>query len=129
MIRLALAIAAGAMFTAVVAFCADAVAADVLAVFPFMDLTLAFPYGICGGVLAARIAPGREIWAGFGVALLTMMLGALSYQMNAGAHAGWFWVALTASLAGGAVFGSHLRAMQVAKREALNKRKARKLVK
>jgi len=129
MIRLAWAIAAGTVFTAIVAFCADAVAGDLLRVFPFMDLTLAFPYGICGGLLAARLAPGRELWAGMGVGLLTVLLGVISYGMNSGAQGGWFWTALTASLAGGAIFGSHLRAIQMAKRQALNKRKARKLVK
>jgi len=128
-LRLALAITAGAIFTAVIAFCADAVAADILAVFPFLDLTLAFPYGVCGGLLAARLAPGQEIWAGSGVALLTVFIGVISYLMNSGAQAAWFWVAMTCSLSGGAMFGSYLRARRMVRRQAQVKRKARKLVK
>jgi ABC-type multidrug transport system permease subunit len=118
MFRLALAITAGAIFTAIIAFCADAVAADLLRVFPFLDLMLAFPYGICGGLIAARLVPGKEIRAGLGVGLLTVFVGVLSYRMNSGGRAGWLWVSLTASLAGGAVFGSHLWSMRVAKRLA-----------
>lgn len=122
MFRLALAITAGAVFTAIIAFCADAIAGDLLRVFPFLDLTLAFPYGICGGLIAARLAPDREVMAGFGVALLTMFVGFLSFRMNGAGQAVWFWVALTASLSGGAVFGSHLRAMRVARAKAMEKR-------
>ena len=119
---------AGAVFTAVVAFCADALAGDLLAVFPFLDLALAFPYGICGGLLAARIAAGRELWAGAGVAGLNVLVGFISYVMNGHLQGGWFWIAMTTSLAGGAIFGAHLRAVRVAKQQALLKRKARKLV-
>ena len=125
MFRLALAITTGAIFTVVVAFCADAIAADVLRVFPYLDLTLAFPYGICGGLIAARLAPEKELWAGAGVALLTAFLGFLSYQMNGSPQAAWFWIALTSSLAGGAVFGSYLRAIRVAKVRAAEKRSAK----
>jgi hypothetical protein len=124
--RLALAITAGAVFTAIIAFCADAIAADLLRVFPFLDMALAFPYGICGGLIAARLAPEKETTAGLGVALLTIFVGFLSYRMNSGAQALWFWIALTASLAGGAVFGSHLRAVRVARVKALEKRSAKK---
>ena len=125
MLRLALAITAGALFTAVIAFCADAIAADLLSVFPYLDLTLAFPYGICGGLIAARLAPEIELWAGVGVAMLTVFVGVLSYKMNGSPHAIWFWIALTSSLAGGAVFGSYLRAMRVAKARAVEKRSAK----
>jgi hypothetical protein len=120
--RLGLAILIGAVFTAIVAFCADAVAGDILHVFPYLDLALAFPYGICGGLIAARIARDQEISAGFGVALLTVFVGLISYRMNGAPQAVWFWLAITASLAGGAVFGSHLRAMSVARAKALEKR-------
>jgi hypothetical protein len=123
--RLALAITAGAVFTAIIAFCADAIATDVLRVFPFLDLALAFPYGICGGWIAARLAPGKETLAGFGVTLLTIFVGVLSYRMNGSPQAILFWIALTASLAGGAMFGSYLRAVRVARAKALEKRSAK----
>ncbi|HLH40179.1 MAG TPA: hypothetical protein VKX39_13600 [Bryobacteraceae bacterium] len=125
MLRLALAITAGAIFTSVVAFCADAIAADVLRVFPYLDLTLAFPYGICGGLLAARLAPDKEMWAGAGVAMLTVFVGFLSYRMNGSPGAGWFWIAMTSSLAGGAMFGSHLGATRAARARAWQKRPAK----
>ena len=120
--RLGVAILTGAVLTAVVAFCADAVAGDILRVFPYLDLTLAFPYGICGGLIAARMAREQEILAGLGVALLTVFVGVISYRMNGAPPAAWFWLAMTASLAGGAVFGSHLRAVRVARAKAMEKR-------
>ncbi len=120
--RLGLAILIGAAFTAIVAFCADAIAGDILRLFPYLDLTLAFPYGICGGLIAARFARDKEIPAGLGVALLTVLVGLISYRMNGTPQTIWFWVAMTASLAGGAVFGSHLRAVRVARAKAMEKR-------
>ncbi|GEM_PF-2054869 len=125
MFRLAVAIIAGAIFTSVIAFCADAVAADLLRVFPYLDLALAFPYGICGGLLAARLAPEKGIGAGSGVAALTVLVGLVSYRMNGSPEAAWFWIAMSSSLAGGAMFGGHLGAMRAARARALQKRPAK----
>ena len=123
MFRLALAITAGAVFTAIIAFCADAIAPELLRVFPFLDLALAFPYGICGGWIAARLAPGKETFAGLGVTLLTIFAGVL--RMYGSPQAILFWIALTASLAGGAMFGSYLRAVRVARAKTFEKRSAK----
>lgn len=122
MLRLVGGVLAGYVLMAVLTFVVGSVLGESLAV----SLALSFPYGICGGMLAAHIAAEREIAAGISLAVLSILMGALTWYLAPNPNLDW--VALAASLAGGAVYGSYLQKKRRIKNEPRKKRKS-KLVK
>src|SRR5262245_49052228 len=130
--RLALAVFAGYVSSAILIFGTDAIAgeAGVLGeMFSFINLALAFPFAIVGGRVAARIARDQEMSAAIGVSLFTVVVGAFFLWADPGNQPFWYWAALMASLAGGAIYGGYLRLRYLDRTEPRRKKKAHKLVK
>lgn len=93
--------------------------------FIFANLVLAFPYGFVGGWLAAKLAPEREINAGLLLALFSIAMGVVSYELTPSRQPVWYWTALTASLMAGAVYGSFQKYRSVQQRTRRKKKKAK----
>lgn len=112
MLRIAAAAIAGYALSAILAFGTDAIVAaggGTRAFFSFINLLTAFPYGIAGGRVAARIARDREMAAAIGAGVLSFAMSAFFLFADPGNQPLWYWAALMASLAGGEIYGGYLR--------------------
>jgi hypothetical protein len=104
---------AGYVVTAVLVFFTDIVIGGVLHggrdTFTVVNLAIALPYALIGGYLAGRIAPGKELAAGIGLAAIVISMSVVTLLVDPGKQPLWYGMALLALMVAGAMAGALLR--------------------
>ena len=86
--------------------------------FTVVNLAIALPCAVIGGYVAGRIAPGRELAAGIGLAALATLISVVALALDPGRQPLWYGMTLLALMVTGAMGGALLRRRLVPRRQA-----------
>ena len=113
---------AGYVVTAVLVFFTDVVIGGVLHggrdTFTVVNLAIALPYALIGGYVAGRIAAGKELPAGIGLAGIATLMSVATLLVDPGKQPLWYWMTLLALMVAGAIAGALLRRRMALGRQA-----------